>query len=429
MAYISGNTSESGRIIIINEDTWSLEKSRLIDSGNYRINALDDGKKTVICRRDDGKSDGFGNVDTAIENYQVFSCGSNDAGQLGLNDIVNRSTLTQIGTEGNWKSVVCGYWNTLAIKTDGTLWGCGFNWSGQLGLGNISYRSTLTQVGTATDWKSVSCGDRFTLAIKTNGTLWSCGLNDTGQLGLNDRINRSTLTQIGSDTDWKDASCGNLNLFAIKENGTLWGCGNNSLGQLGLNISGVTAHRSTLTKIGTDTNWKSASGGGYHTLAIKTDGTLWSWGNNWNGELGHNNIIRMSIPTKVGTDTDWEFISAGFRHNLALKNNGTLWSWGNNWHSQLGHNDIINRSIPTKVGTDTDWEFISTNKQIDTMEDYFVFFSLTIKNNGTVYGCGLNTSGQFGLGDLVSRSIFTQIGSGTDWESVSCGGAHIMFLK
>ena len=276
MAYISGNTSESGRIIIINEDTWSLEKSRLIDSGNYRINALDDGKKTVICRRDDGKSDGFGNVDTAIENYQVFSCGSNDAGQLGLNDIVNRSTLTQIGTEGNWKSVVCGYWNTLAIKTDGT---------------------------------------------------------------------------------------------------------------------------------------------------------LWSWGNNWNGELGHNNIIRMSIPTKVGTDTDWEFISAGFRHNLALKNNGTLWSWGNNWHSQLGHNDIINRSIPTKVGTDTDWEFISTNKQIDTMEDYFVFFSLTIKNNGTVYGCGLNTSGQFGLGDLVSRSIFTQIGSGTDWESVSCGGAHIMFLK
>ena len=267
MAYISGNTSEPGRIVIINEDNWSLEKNRLIDNGNYRINDLDDGKKLVFCRRNDGKSNGFGNIDTAIEHYQVFSCGQNIAGGLGHDDTENRSVFTQIGTDTDWKSVVCCSSHTLALKTNGTLWGCGLNTDGQLGLNDRVNRSTLIQIGSATDWKSVSGGgSSHTLTLKTDGTMWSCGSNWAGQLGLGNTVSRSTLTQIGTATNWGFIGCGGHHTLAVKTDGTLWSCGYNVYGQLGLDGGG---NRSTLIQIGTDSSWSSVVCGSSHTLALK----------------------------------------------------------------------------------------------------------------------------------------------------------------
>jgi alpha-tubulin suppressor-like RCC1 family protein len=100
-------------------------------------------------------------------------------GQLGLNNIADRSTLTQVGSDTNWQSVSCGGHHTVAIKTNGTLWACGYNLYGQLGLNNIADQSTFTQVGSDTNWQSVSVGNHHTVAIKTNGTLWACGYNAT----------------------------------------------------------------------------------------------------------------------------------------------------------------------------------------------------------------------------------------------------------
>lgn len=132
--------------------------------------------------------------------------------------------------------------------------------------------------------------------------------------------------------------------MAIKNNGTLWGWGNNDTGQLGGGI-GV---QSTPTQKGSDTNWKTVTAGGVHTLSIKTDGTLWGWGYNAYGELGDGTTFTRLTPVQIGTENDWKEACTGYFHSIAIKNNGTLWSWGNNTYGQLGDGTYISKTTPTQ---------------------------------------------------------------------------------
>jgi alpha-tubulin suppressor-like RCC1 family protein len=214
----------------------------------------------------------------------MWSTGYNANGELGDNTRVNKSSPIQIGSLTQWSSSRAGSSYTAAIKTDGTLWAWGYNISGQLGNGSIANRSSPTQVGTLTNWKQVSCGEQHAGAIKTDGTLWSWGNNQYGQLGSGTVISRSSPVQIGALTNWKKSAAGGLNhTAAIKTDGTLWSWGNNQYGQLG---SGTVVSRSSPVQIGALTNWKSVHCGAFHTAAIKTDGTLWTWGLNAGGQLG-----------------------------------------------------------------------------------------------------------------------------------------------
>ena len=101
-----------------------------------------------------------------------------------------------------WSSISCGYFHTVSIKTDGTLWSWGYNPFGQLGLNNTTYYSSPKQVGALTNWLSVSCGYFHTVSIKTDGTLWSWGRNNSGQLGLGNTTNYSSPKQVGALTSW-----------------------------------------------------------------------------------------------------------------------------------------------------------------------------------------------------------------------------------
>jgi len=176
------------------------------------------------------------------------------------------------------------------------------------------------------------------VALKSDGTLWAWGSNGFGQLGDGTTTNRSTPTQIGSETNWAlistDGPGGNTTM-ALKSDGTLWGWGRNNFGQLG---DGTTTNRSTPTQEATGaTNWALISTGGAHTVALKSDGTLWAWGSNGFGQLGDGTTTNRSTPTQEATGaTNWALISAGGVHTVALKSDGTIWSWGgNNWW-QLG---------------------------------------------------------------------------------------------
>ena len=151
------------------------------------------------------------------------------------------------------------------------------------------------------------------------GSLWTWGYNDYGGLGDNTNTRKSSPVQtIAAGTNWKQVSCGDSHTSAIKTDGTLWVWGWNYFGQLGDN---TTASKSSpVQTISGGTNWKQVAGGGAHTAAIKTDGTLWSWGYNGAGQLGDNTTIAKSSPVQtISAGTDWKQVAGGASHTAAIK--------------------------------------------------------------------------------------------------------------
>ena len=353
----------------------------------------------------------------------LWTWGRNSYGQLGNNTTTNRLTpVTTLSGETNWKQVFCGDNHTAAIKTDGTLWTWGRNSYGRLGDNTTTQRNTpVTTFAGGTNWKQVAGGGYLTAAIKTDGTLWTWGRNNFGQLGNNTTTDRSTpITTFAGGTNWKQVAGGNAHTAAIKTDGTLWTWGRNSYGRLGDN---TTVNRSTpVTTFAGGTNWKQVACGGYYTAAIKTDGTLWTWGNNDSGQLGDNTITTRSTPvTTFAGGTNWKQVACGFFHTTAIKTDGTLWTWGRNSYGQLGNNTTVNRSTPvTTFAGGTNWKqvFGGLGGQYHTA---------AIKTDGTLWTWGLNANGRLGDNTITTRSTpVTTFAGGTNWKQVAYGLGVIM---
>ena len=284
--------------------------------------------------------------------------GQNGFGQSGTNDVVNRSSPTQVGALTNWLKVLATYNTSFAVKTDGTLWSWGRNHVGQLGQNDQVYRSSPVQVGAGTTWSRGFGGYSSIFFLKTDGTLWGWGMNSGGPLATGDVNLKSSPIQIGSGNTWLAGSSGYQSLLAVRSDGTLWAAGKNDYGTLGLNNS---TQKLTLTQVGSGTTWLAVAGV-YQTIALKTDGTLWSWGYNVPGLLGQNTGTgNTSSPVQVGAGTTWSQVSAGYDMSAAIKTDGTLWTWGADTYGQLGQNDVAARSIPTQVGTNTNWTQVSAS--------------------------------------------------------------------
>ncbi|MCX7736025.1 MAG: T9SS type A sorting domain-containing protein [Candidatus Kapabacteria bacterium] len=250
-------------------------------------------------------------------NGTLWAWGRNVFGQLGDGTSTQRNTPVRIGDATNWQSVVCGDYHTVAIKGDGTLWAWGRNeYYGQLGDGTTTNRTIPIQIGAATNWESVACGYYHTIAIKGDGTLWAWGNNQYGQLGDGTTTTRTSPVQIGAATNWESVACGGSHTIAIKGDGTLWAWGENYSGQLG---DGTTTTRTSPVQIGNETNWVSVACGGSHTIAIKDDGTIWAWGRNDYGQLGDGTTTTRTSPVQIGTATNWQLVACGYEHTLALK--------------------------------------------------------------------------------------------------------------
>lgn len=299
----------------------------------------------------------------------LWGWGKNPNGRLGLGDTTSRSSPTQVGALTNWTVIKSHYGYgagpTAAIKTDGTMWAWGSNYAGQLGLGDTANRSSPVQVGALTTWYSCAISNRAILAVKTDGTLWSWGQNYFGNLGLGNSTYYSSPKQIGALTDWINIG-GSINPVSVKANGTLWTWGRNHYGQLGL---GDTTVRSSPTQVGALTNWAQAiSARQGQTFAVKTDGTLWSWGRNYGSSLGlgsNNSSLSYSSPKQIGALTNWYRVSTGRFNVHAIKTNGTLWSWGENNSGMLGLGNTTEYASPKQVGSLTTWTVLSLPPSTD----------------------------------------------------------------
>ena len=288
----------------------------------------------------------------------------------------------------------------------------GLNSSGQLGLGNTTDYSSPKQVGSLTTWSLANGGMSYaSFAIKTDGTLWSWGKNAHGQLGQGDTVNRSSPVQVGALTTWASFTGGRDACMAIKTDGTLWGWGRNAnYGQLGL---GNLTNYSSPKQVGSLTNWLQVIGSNFNTTALKTDGTLWSWGKNTSGEGGLGNLTNYSSPKQIGALTTWSKLAMCRKGSLAITTGGALWSWGFGNSGQLGLGNTTSYSSPKQVGALTGWSKLA--KSSSGAGD----FMAAIKTNGSLWTWGKNTNGALGLGDITNRSSPVQVGPSLKWTYVS----------
>jgi len=228
-----------------------------------------------------------------------------------------------------------GFNHTVVLQENGEIYSWGSNSNGQLGNGGIFESFKPVQEFTkAKDWSAISAGLNFTLALKSDGTLWGWGTTKYGQIGealYNER--RIPHQEDSNQTDWAQISAGGFHSAMLKTDGTLWSFGKNDRGQLG---DGNTTDSRSAVQESSNATWTQVSAGYKHTCAIQTDSTLWCWGANDYGQLGVADTTDRNTPTQVGVDTDWQSVAAGQNYTLATKTNGTLWAWGRNASYQLG---------------------------------------------------------------------------------------------
>jgi hypothetical protein len=270
----------------------------------------------------------------------LWSWGLGTNGILGDGTTVAKSSpVTTSGGGTSWCQASSG----IAIKTDGTLWTWGNNNSGQLGDNStVNKSSPVTTLGGGNNWCAVGSYS----AIKSDGTLWNWGNNSLGALGDGTTINKSSpVTTAGGGTNW----CQVTYTAAIKTDGTLWTWGSNTCGWLG---DGTTLNKSSPGTIsGGGTNWCFIVYGLNTMSAIKTDGTLWKWGSGASGILGDGTTVPKSSPvTTSGGGTSWCKVTVGVNSNtVALKTDGTIWSWGGNASGGLADGTTVNKSSPVTL--------------------------------------------------------------------------------
>jgi alpha-tubulin suppressor-like RCC1 family protein len=333
------------------------------------------------------------------EGNTLWCWGANAGGELGIDSSTSQDLPARVGLRAGWRQVSAGTSHTCAIRKDRTLWCWGSNRSGELGTGSFRDRLGPVQVGSQAVWAQVSAGDRQTCATQVDGTLWCWGSNDLGQLGTGGRTGpRTSPQQVGTAASWHQVSTGDDVTCAIRTDGTLWCWGYNAAG--GVGIGRVSATQPLPVQVGTVATWQRISVGGLDACAVRTDGTLWCWGFNNDGELGTGSATDQYSPVQVGTRVGWDDVSAGQIATCALHGEPTLWCWGDNAFGQLGIGSTAGQSVPARVGTQPFWHQVSAGFS----------HACAIRGDRSLWCWGDNADGELGDGTTAGTDSPVQVG-------------------
>lgn len=327
---------------------------------------------------------GFYHTVVVREDGSVWGVGGAEVGQLGVAMTGTAEVPVEAGTLSNIVSVAAGAAHTAAVRSDGTLWMFGLNTFGQLGLGYWSVNvwnpaQVASLSGVVAD---AAAGDLFTIVLKTDGTVWGFGDNGTGNLGDGTLTGRLSPVQATGLTDVVDVAAGSGHALVLKSDGTVWGFGSNYEGQLG---DGTNSLSTTAVQASGLTDVVAIAAAGSHSLALKSDGTVWAFGGNTNGQLGDGTTTASNVPVQVTGLTDVVAIAAGGQYSLVLKSDGTVWAFGANNYGQLGDGSFTGSTVPVEMAI-TDVAAIAAASEHAVM----------MKNDGTLWGAGSSAGGKLG---------------------------------
>ena len=339
----------------------------------------------------------------------------------------NLGRMIYVHAENRYYYAFGGIWlndfQSTIYNYDDSLWSWGCASYGILGNNTTTSRSSpVSVVGGFTNWCQASAGGSFTMAVRSSGSAWAWGRNDSSQLGDNSAIDKSSpVSVVGGFTDWCQTSGGGTHTVALRTGGTAWSWGSNVGGTLGICTAGTPGRSSPMSVVGGFSDWCQASAGTNHSVAVRSSGSAWSWGCNSLGRLGDNTTTDRSSPVSVvGGFSDWCQVSAGGLHSVAVRTSGSAWSWGRNNYGQLGDNTTTSRSSPVSVvGGFSDWCQVSASGH-----------TVAIRTSGSAWAWGYNGVGRLGDNTLTTRSSpVSVVGGFTNWCQVSAGSVHTVAVR
>lgn len=291
-------------------------------------------------------------------------------------------------------TISMGATHGIILAGDGTLWSWGESFAGWPVLGTGAARQPkLRRIGTDTNWLDVSTSFSHAICLKADGSVWSWGENIHGQLGLGPGgaavTQRILPTRVLAGNDWKEVAAGGAHSLALKRDGTLWAWGNNWAGQLG--IGAANPEILEPTKVGTGSNWVRVWAAGVQSVGQQADGSLWFWGTLTGSATDTN---RMYVPTRISTHANWSEVGFGYFVIFAIKTDGTLWAWGRNSGIYTGAPIQLSNPNPERVGSDADWQSCSTSEY---------FYHVLQKKDGSIWA--MNASDHAKVGQQNYRSV------------------------
>jgi len=321
----------------------------------------------------------------------VWSFGLNSNGQLGDTTTTTRKTPVQVAGLTGVTAIAAGFAHSVALKSDGTVVAWGANSDGQLGDGSTTQRTSPTAVPGLTGVVAIATGANHTLALKSDGSVVAWGDNSHGQIGDSTNTDRTSPVAVSSLSSGVTAiGAGFYHTLAVKSDGSVVAWGENGNGQIG---DGSQTARWVPTAVASLSGVVEVAGGGFHSLARKSDGTLVGWGLNNFGQLGDGTNTQQLTPVATSSLTSVASVRGGQYHSLALKTDGTTWSWGNGSSGQLGDGTTAARSTPSQIAG------LPTIAAIDAGDNH----GLAVGADKSVWAWGANSSSQLGDGTTTNR--------------------------
>jgi alpha-tubulin suppressor-like RCC1 family protein len=285
----------------------------------------------------------------------VWAWGLNWFGEVGDGTTTTRATPVQVTGLAGVTQVAAGGLHSLALRSDGTVWAWGWNNHGQLGNGTTDESPSPVQVTGLDNVTKIAAGYYFSLALRSDGTVWAWGWNNHGQLGNFNTDFSSKPVMVAGLSHATGISAGKDHAVATANSGisvltSVWAWGANDHGQLADGDPTFADHAATRVT-GLPSYIAGISAGGQFTTVLGTDGTVWAWGDNDDGQLGSTptGIFTVRPANTVGIGSGITQLSAGGAYVLALKSNGTVLAWGSNSFGQLGIGNTTSPVGPVQV--------------------------------------------------------------------------------